>query len=99
MALPDKNYTNKDFKFRGRLILELYNNKCSICDNNKDWMEIHHIDKLNNNNEYSNLIPVCKDCHMLVHSKRFTMKLTVHEKVLEVANLIDNLMKSNPRGH
>lgn len=96
MAKPDSNYANKDFKFRGRIILELYNGKCSICWNKKDWMEIHHIDKQNDNNDYSNLIPVCKDCHMIVHSKRFTIKLTVDSKVQEVANEIENLLKSSP---
>lgn len=96
MALPDKNYSNKDFKFRGRIILELYDNKCSVCSGKKDWMEIHHIDRMNDNNNYNNLIPVCKDCHMLVHSRRFAVKLKVDPRVLLEVEKIENILKSSP---
>lgn len=94
--MPDKNYANKDFKFKGRIILELYANKCCICSQEKGWIEIHHIDKNNSNNDYKNLIPVCKDCHMMVHSKRFTMNLKVDERVIKVAYAIEILLNSDP---
>ena len=94
MALPDKNYSSKDFQFKGRIMLLLYGEKCSICNNKKDWMEIHHIDKMNNNNEFENLIPVCKDCHMIVHSKRFSLKLKVDADLLKLALKIDEMLKN-----
>ena len=94
MALPDKNYNNKDFQFRGRIILLLHGEKCSVCNQKKDWMEIHHIDKMNNNNAYNNLIPVCKDCHMIVHSKRFRLVLEVSPEILAAAENIENILKS-----
>ena len=99
MAKPDKNYSNKDFKFRGMIILKLYDEKCSICNNKKDWMEIHHIDICNDNNSFDNLIPVCKDCHMIVHSKRFKLKLEVDNRVLEKCKLIEDLLNSSPRSN
>ena len=95
MALPDKNYSNKEFKFNGGLILKLYGGKCSVCWKVKDWMEIHHIDKMNDNNEPTNLIPVCKDCHMIVHSKRFAVKLCVDERVIEAYKKIMSILESN----
>ena len=57
-------------------------------------MEIHHIDKMNNNNAYNNLIPVCKDCHMVVHSKRFKLVLKVSPEILAAADQIENILKS-----
>ena len=96
MKMPDKNYSDKDFKFNGSLILKLYDNKCCICSKVKDWMEIHHIDKRNDNNDLTNLVPVCKDCHMMVHSRKFVMKLQIDHRVLEVGRMIENLLKSSP---
>lgn len=92
MALPDKNYSNKDFQFKGRMMLLLYGEKCAICNNKKDWMEIHHIDKMNNNNDFKNLIPVCKDCHMIVHSKKFSLKLKVDDDLLKLAFRIEEMI-------
>lgn len=97
MPKPDSNYSNKEFKLRGSIVLSLYDNECAICNNVKDWMEIHHIDRQNDNNAWTNLIPVCKDCHMIVHSKRFTIKLIVDERVLKAARMIEEIMKSSPR--
>lgn len=91
MAKPDSNYNNKDFKFRGAIILKLYGGKCSVCSQEKDWMEIHHIDKQNDNNDYNNLIPVCKDCHMVVHSKRFRISLVVAPEILSYCQQIENI--------
>lgn len=96
MALPDKNYQNKDFLFNGRLILKLYDFSCAICGNCRDWMEIHHIDKKNDNNEPENLIPVCKDCHMIVHGGKFKLRLCVDEKVLEKFREIEKMLNDPP---
>lgn len=99
MAKPDANYGNKDFKFNGAMILKLYDEKCAICESKKDWMEIHHIDIDNENNDPSNLIPVCKDCHMVVHSRRFNLKLEVDIRVLNLARMILEMLKSSPRSN
>jgi hypothetical protein len=50
-----------------------YDNKCQVCEigqDNLDYsMPIHHIYpyKLCKRNEFENLIPLCKECHMDVH--------------------------------
>jgi quercetin dioxygenase-like cupin family protein len=55
-------------------ILERDNYTCQICNKNKDdkeiLLDVHHIDYDTNNQEYSNLICLCKTCHNWTNSNR-----------------------------
>lgn len=42
---------------------------CYICDE-KDDIEVHHIDGNRTNNQLENLIPVCRYCHIGIHESR-----------------------------
>ena len=51
-------------------ILARDNHMCQKCGYpNKYWLEIHHIDKNPRNNNPSNLITFCKQCHLEEHNR------------------------------
>jgi len=45
-------------------VREKHNNKCTICGNEKDNLQIHHKDGNFKNNDLQNLILLCKNCHV-----------------------------------
>ena len=54
-------------------ILERDNRMCQKCGySNIDCLEIHHIDKNTMNNNPSNLITFCRQCHLGVHNRKYT---------------------------
>lgn len=69
---------SKDRKYRD--ICFIYHNKeCVVCGEDK-VVAVHHYDEDHNNNEPSNLIPLCPTHHHYVHSK---WKEEVIEKINE----------------
>ena len=42
--------------------------KCVVCEFDK-IVEVHHLDENHNNNEPTNLVPLCPNHHQMVHSK------------------------------
>ena len=44
-------------------VLKEFNHRCAICGAGKP--QIHHIDQNSSNNEISNLLPLCPNCHLL----------------------------------
>ena len=62
-----------------RNAFEYYEHKCAICgyDEYKEILEVHHIDENRTNNELSNLIILCPNCH-----KKLTMHLFKLEELL-----------------
>jgi 5-methylcytosine-specific restriction endonuclease McrA len=68
-----KNYREKAFKE--------YNHECAVCGYNedKDILEVHHIDENRENNEIDNLIILCPICHR---------KLTSHKYILHDKQII-----------
>lgn len=55
-----------DFKNKRKEIIDGIT-KCSMCDSVAKIL--HHKDKNTDNNEYSNLIPLCSSCHTTLHNK------------------------------
>jgi len=53
--------------YRERCI-ETKGEQCHICDSAKN-IDVHHIDGNWANNDLSNLIPVCHNCHSKIHTK------------------------------
>jgi len=49
-------------------------NKCIICGFELG-VHIHHIDCNHNNNNINNLVPLCQNHHLLIHSKKIKNKL------------------------
>ena len=62
-----KNYREKSFRF--------YEHKCAICEWNedKDVLEVHHIDENRNNNDISNLIILCPICHRKLTTGKYVL--------------------------
>lgn len=57
------------------LALRTYPNRCEICgyDKYKEILEVHHIDEDRTNNNLTNLIVLCPNCHKLVTLSLFTI--------------------------
>ncbi len=54
----------KEFNSIRKKIREHYNYQCQICGIIKfKRLDVHHIDSNKNNNNFLNLIPLCRDCH------------------------------------
>lgn len=53
-----------------------YDAKCEICgySNHLEILEVHHIDKNRENNDISNLIILCPNCHAALTYKHATLK-------------------------
>jgi len=74
VKLKPKEITNKqmyDIKYKFNLSYEEYirlTNWCDCCELiNPKVIQIHHIDRDKNNNNITNLIGICSNCHFLVH--------------------------------
>ena len=71
MVFIGKNHSNwKDGKttYRSVLIKSKGEKKCTLCNNNDTrLLAAHHLDKNRMNNDISNLIWLCHNCHFLVH--------------------------------
>jgi len=64
----DRNYPYAFMELRP-IVRELYNNECQICG--KIGIDVHHIDYNKKNNDPSNLIVLCRDCHPTTNFNRF----------------------------
>lgn len=47
-----------------------YGKKCAICGFDK-VVEVHHIDRNRDNNDVSNLIPLCPNHHVMLHRSKY----------------------------
>ena len=61
-------YSKLFLKIR-HVILFIYDYKCQLCPYVGFELEVHHFDKDSQNDDVFNLLPLCKDCHQLVHGK------------------------------
>ena len=51
-----------------KLVKERDNYTCQIC-NKRNFLVIHHIDRISKNNDISNLQSLCRSCHISLHHK------------------------------
>lgn len=57
------------------LLQQEINSICPICDDtNVDHFEIHHIDEVPSNNDFSNLLMLCPICHSKITKKDITFE-------------------------
>lgn len=64
-------YNNSEFRQNKGVVLWLSNNECMLMDCFNTAKEVHHIDKNVQNNEITNLIPLCTSCHKFAHKGSF----------------------------
>lgn len=62
-----RGYTSATYRSIAR---RLWGDRCVVCGS-LNVREVHHIDKNPYNNAASNLIPVCRDCHVKLHGSRW----------------------------
>ena len=60
---------HKNYKFSKikNIILFFYDYKCFLCDVQKIDNHVHHCDDNHFNNDVSNLIVLCNNCHKITH--------------------------------
>ena len=58
-----------------KFFLEEQEHKCAICkwDEDKDVLEVHHIDENRDNNDISNLIILCPICHRKLTTGKYIL--------------------------
>lgn len=62
------NWTNGEKSYRNIMIKNGMVNKCHYCGlEDKRVLMVHHIDHNRQNNQKSNLISLCFNCHYLIH--------------------------------
>lgn len=69
-AIHPAHYANGDKTYR-TIAFRNYQHKCADCnyDAVKDILVVHHIDEDRSNNDKSNLVILCPNCHALRHRK------------------------------
>lgn len=68
-----RTYVNGEFIYR-KLAFENNPHSCALCDFSEQYaLEVHHIDKNRKNNDLSNLIVVCANCHRGIHKKALSI--------------------------
>lgn len=74
-AIWPSHYKNGEQVHYRKLAFQNYDYKCAVCgwDEDKDILEVHHIDEDRSNNKLNNLIILCPICHR---------KLTSHKYIL-----------------
>jgi len=63
--------------------------KCANCGYN-EIVDRHHIDGNYNNNDFSNLIDLCPNCHALVHRGRKTLKWLPKPPLIDTVDKTSN---------
>ncbi len=56
-----------------------FKKECMFCGS-KDYLEIHHKDKNNENNRIDNLVFVCHSCHEKVHGRKIPNLKKIYAK-------------------
>lgn len=82
-----KRISIRAIKYRHRFLKMLSDfNKCITCGSKKQIV-IHHIDKNRNNDDSSNLVPLCTACHLRIHNKF----LRGERKTREVIKIVEKI--------
>lgn len=62
-----RGYTSATYRTTAR---RLWGDQCVICGST-NIRDVHHLDKNPYNNSASNIVPLCRDCHVKVHGGRW----------------------------
>ena len=81
-----------DFYYKRSAILFIYSNACVLCGFVYKGNHVHHIDGDKNNNCAFNLVPLCVDCHKLVHRTRMHISIEQFSERFPDLRKLDELM-------
>jgi len=76
------NYLKTEIK-EGRIT------KCSTCESG-NYLEVHHIDEIQSNDDRENLFVVCKSCHTKIHKKGYNFWNGERRDGKQLVNAISN---------
>ena len=62
---PNYNHANTNYRY---ICFKHHKKECVVCKE-QNIVAVHHYDKNHNNNEISNLVPLCPTHHLYVHSE------------------------------
>lgn len=71
--------------------IDHYGNFCQFCKNEKN-IHVHHIDLNRENNDITNLLPLCHSCHLTVHWR--IRKGLTHDEAIEAVKKKKELLLS-----
>lgn len=77
-------YKNRQYLNIREVVLWLWDYKCHVCKEPSNSLDVHHLDRNNQNNDINNVAPACRQCHQMLH--RLSIKPTLHR--LTVAFLL-----------
>lgn len=86
-----KPHHKKEFIIMRSVALWLHDYTCYVIGCNAQATEVHHDDHCNTNNEIRNLIPLCSQCHKLVHSCRIRFNKNKKTMVVQLLRKIAQL--------
>ena len=70
------------------LILTIHRNKCDLCGyDNRDALEIHHINGYHSDNNISNIAVLCGNCHTLTTKRKIGFEQPCHIKEVSTDKL------------
>jgi len=76
-------YNNPAFRINRGVVIWAHYGQCAFSTCNSPYQEVHHIDQNPENNEITNLIPLCSIHHRLIHMAKvdfsfYPVQLSVH---------------------
>ncbi len=80
-----------------RLAFHVYPHRCAVCGYNNvlDILEVHHIDGNRANNDISNLIILCPNCHRLVTLKLYSVRRDGDEVIFSTVENPEDVRKQD----
>ena len=75
-----------------KFIISAFDYRCQICGKESTILHVHHIDHNHNNNDIYNMLPLCKTCHINLHSgiqlKKLPLTPVISERLARLKYLL-----------
>lgn len=81
------------FQHIKKIILFIWSYRCYVCKKQDKNNHVHHINENPHDNGSHNLIPLCKNCHKLVHKNLSLDNIIYPIKIAENLFLLDEIWK------
>ena len=89
--MPRKNLYKFD-KIKN-VILFIWEYRCYVCKKQKADNHVHHLNEMHYDNGAHNLIPLCKQCHKMVHKNLKIENIVYPDEVAHQLWLLDEIWK------
>jgi hypothetical protein len=75
---PNYKAEKSDWGYR-KICFSKWKKECIICGFDK-VVDVHHLDHNNKNNDINNLVPLCPNHHMMLHTKKYNTEVVTEIK-------------------